>query len=454
MSQQAARVIASTPRRDLLRGLAPAKLAWMVLAACGLALFLASCGAAAAAGPQAVPPEIAKVAEDYANALAVANATEAWNLLSTQSQATTSAPEWQQAFSVRPGGRKPPANSVLRTIAVSENPPEVGGVIVRGQEAFVAVAGTVPVMQQLVLVRESAGWRVDLAASDQINSREAATTFLAAVREEVKAGQRSQGVQNVSVPLLTTLMGGQANDYKATEAEVKADRAQVTLVAQVPVSLVVRAARSGPGWAVNLGQPLLPIDITSADPLKEAAALADRMTCEQQLAQLAKAIRMYASLSGGMLPNPAHWLDEVRAYLPVGASLHCPADPTSGVSYAMNKNLAGKSLNGIAAPGMTVMLYESTLHANNPTDRGETWPRPSWHAEGNLVAYVDASVRPVKVKPSFDVREGAPGAGPPSGRVVPPRGRPGMQPGGGPGAQPGPARGGPRARPGARQQGR
>lgn len=380
---------------------------------------------AAPVSPQATPPEMAKVAVDFADALGAGKLTEAWGLLSAQSQAGTSAADWQAAYEQRPSYlRKPPASSVLRAVATAESAPKVDDVLLRGQEAFVAVTGTVNVTQQVVLVKEAAGWRVDLAASDRLNSREAASTFLAAIREEAVAAQRPRQGQEASLPLLRAMMSGEADDYQVTGANVEGSRAQITLTAAIPVNLVLRANRSGPGWVVDLSRPLLPLDISTPDPLKAAADMADRMQCEQQLTQLARAIRMYASSSNDMLPDPARWTEQIRPFLAQGSKLHCPTDLAPGISYAMNRNLAGRKLGEIANPGLTVLLYESTLHGNNPADTGETWPRERRHGEGNLVAYVDGSVRVVSIKPPFQVKEGPPG----EGKVAVPgrRGQPGQ----------------------------
>jgi hypothetical protein len=134
-----------------------------------------------------------------------------------------------------------------------------------------------------------------------------------------------------------------------------------------------------------------------------------------------------------MLPDPARWLDQIRPFIQGPATLHCPTDSTPGTSYAMNRNLAGKKLHQIANPALTVMFYESALHGGSPTDLGQSWPEPARHSEGNLVAYADGSVRPVAIKPPFDVKEGSPA---PTGKVTLPGRRPGAP--GAPGAPQGP----------------
>ncbi len=82
----------------------------------------------------------------------------------------------------------------------------------------------------------------------------------------------------------------------------------------------------------------------------------------------------------------------------------------------MNRNLAGKRRSQVADPSSTPLLFESALHTANPSDTGESWPEPALHGDGNLVLYVDGSVRAVKRKPSFAVKEGK---GRPATRAVP-----------------------------------
>jgi hypothetical protein len=390
----------------------------LVIIGCVMALGAGAWVAQAAAG--AVPAPIAEVAVNYANGLATGNVSQAWNLLSAQSQKGMSAAQWQQEFEQRPPSRKPPAASLLRAIAGFETAVQIEGVLVRPDEALIAVRSGVQVTQTFVLVREQGGWRVDLKASDDLNSRQAVENFLGAVRQESGGGVRPRSPQDAQMTVLRSMLAAEARDYKTSEAEVEGDRARVTVVAEIPVNLVLRATRSGPGWAVDLSRPVLPIDYSAPDPLKQAAAAADRMVCEEQLTQVARALQMYAASSDGMLPDPARWLDQVRPYLPDPPKLHCPSDPAPGVSYAMNRNLAGKRLNQIANPALTVLVYESTLHTDNPADAGQSWPTTLRHADGDLVAYADGSVRAVPLRPPFTVKEGPPGAG----RIAIP-GRPG-----------------------------
>jgi prepilin-type processing-associated H-X9-DG protein len=391
-----------------------------LLIACAMAVALVTTELSSAPLPaERVPPDIADTARTYANALAAGDLRAAWDLLSSESHSYVTAPEWERAFAGRPSVPKPPPNTLLKALTTAPTPPTVIDVFVRTDEALIHVGGTVQVTQQIVLARESAGWRVDLAASDRLNSHEAGQVFLDAVREETNpAALRRPGTPSNTPSLLRALLGPHAKDYRVLEADVEQDRAQVTVAAEVPVSLVLRGFRAGPGWTVDLARPVLSVDATSADPLGDAVGAADKSTCEDHLRQLAKAIQMYAAASDDMFPDPDRWLDQVRNYLPHPPGVHCPADPIEGVSYAMNRNLAGKRRREVGNQAATPLLFESTLHTENPADAGASWTAEPRHPGGSLVAFVDGSVRASPSKPSFSVVEAPPGG---RSRAVPTR---------------------------------
>jgi prepilin-type processing-associated H-X9-DG protein len=391
-----------------------------LLIACAMAVVLVTTELSSAPLPaERVPPDIAEAARTYANALAGGDLQAAWDLLSSESRSYVTAPGWERAFAGRPSVPKPPPNTLLKAVTAAPTPPTVVDVLVRADEALIHVGGTLQVTQQIVLVRESDGWRVDLAASDRLNSREAGQVFLDAVREETNPGAlRRPGAPSSTPSLLRALLGPHAKDYRVLEADIEQDRAQVTVAADVPVSLVLRGFRSGPGWTVDLSRPVLSVDATSADPLGDAVGAADKSACEDHLRQLAKAIQMYAAASDDMFPDPDRWLDQIRTYLPHPPGVHCPADPIEGVSYAMNRNLAGKRRREVGTQAATALLFESTLHTENPADAGASWTAEPRHPGGSFVAFVDGSVRPSPRKPSFTVVEAPPGG---RSRAVPTR---------------------------------
>ena len=362
--------------------------------------------AAPPAGAGNAPPEVTDSALKFANSLAKGDLTAGWRLLSAESRSQINAVQWEQAFRSRGPARTPPGNDLLRALANADEPPTISEAIVGPSEALVAVSGTVRVTERVALVKEGGAWLIDLPASDQANSREAAQAFVEAVRS-ASATPRPTRTTESSLPMLRVMMTPEAKDFYLLDASVSGDRAEITVACDIPVSVVLRTVRSGGGWMVDMARPIVNTNPTSPDPLKEAAESSIQTTCQDQLRQLAQALQMYAAANNDMLPDPDHWMDRIRPFVGESGLLHCPADKTPGVSYAMNRNLAGKKRSLIANAPTTPMLYESTLHTANSADTGESWPTEAFHAAGNTVAFVDGSVRPMAAKPSFEVTEGA-----------------------------------------------
>jgi hypothetical protein len=361
-----------------------------------------------AAAPGAAPPEVAKTALAFAGALAKDDLTPPWQLLSSKTRSHMNAVQWEQAFRGRAPSRVPSGNDLLRALATAEQPPTIGDVLLQDGEALIKVSGTVRITQNLVLVKEGGAWLVDLAASDEINSREAARVFMDAVGSTSAASTpRPVRTPESSLPMLRALLVPEAKSYYVLNASVQGDRADVTLACDLPVSLVLRAVRSGPGWMVDVSRPIVNTNPMSPDPLREAAESNIQATCQDQLRQLGRAFQMYAAANDDKFPDADRWVDQLRPYLGEAATaLHCPADKTPGVSYAMNRNLAGKTRSTVANQQTTPLLFESTLHTANPADTGESWPSAAFHMAGNMVLFVDGNARPVVQKPSFSVIEG------------------------------------------------
>ncbi|MCJ7752553.1 MAG: hypothetical protein MUQ65_15930 [Armatimonadetes bacterium] len=375
-----------------------------------LVLALAASHGAAPAAPLTgddVPPAIAASALGYGEALVAGDSAAAWSFLSAQTQSQIDPAQWRSASLQPPSPRPPSSNVLLRAIATAESPASVGDVFVRGGEAFVEVNDSIRITQEIVLVKEGGRWLVDLAASDQLNARAAAEVFLEAVGSEsgMPSGPRQVRTAQSSLPMLRAVLAPNATDYRVLEADVEGDRARVTLACDLPVNLVLRAVRVGPGWTIDLTRPVVNIDPTAPNALAEAADEADRTACQDQLRKLGQAFQMYAAASEDILPQASTWVDQMRPFLPPGTSLHCNSDRGEGISYAMNSNLGGKKRGQIANPSNTPLLYESTLHTGNPAGAGEGWPAPTFHASGNMVLYADGSVRLAREKPSFDITE-------------------------------------------------
>ncbi len=299
---------------------------------------------------EAVPPAIAETALSYSKALAGGDTATSWKLLSAKSRSEVDAVQWKEAFLQRPRARPPSPNVLLRALATSEPPASLGEVSLRGGEAFIEVTESIQIIQEIVLLKEGDRWLVDLAASDELNTRAAAQVFLDAVGSESGASPapRPARLPRSGLSMLRTLFAPEAKDYYVLRADVERDRARVTLACDLPIHLVLRAVRLGPGWTVDLSRPLVTIDPTSPDALREAADEADKNACQDQLRRLGRAFQMYAAASEDILPESTRWVDQLRPFLPEGMPLHCPADKAEGISYAMNSNLAGKKRGEVA----------------------------------------------------------------------------------------------------------
>lgn len=353
------------------------------------------------------PPEVATAAMKYAEALVKGDLAAAWQLLSSQSKTGMNAIQWEEEFRSLPAARPPAGNALLKALAQADPPATIGPVRIVKGESLIAVSGTVEITEQLVLVKEGTAWLVEAAASDELNVKQAAIDFMEAVRNDTGAAPTPRPVRTPtsSLPMLRVMLAPEAKDFHIADTVIQGNRATVTLSCKLPVSMVLRAVRSGPGWVVDLTRPMVSTNPTSPDPLKEAADAAMQTACQEQLRRLARGIQMYAAASAELLPDPDRWLDQIQPYLPEGATAHCPADTAAGVSYVMNRNLQGKKNSEIGNPATTILLYEAKAGGKNPADTGEAWPTPAVHATGNNVLYLDGSVRPGIAKPSFALGE-------------------------------------------------
>ncbi|MDH4179268.1 MAG: hypothetical protein OEV33_02060, partial [Armatimonadota bacterium] len=312
-----------------------------------LILALATGAVAVHAAPlagDAVPPAIAAAALGYGEALVAGDSAAAWSFLAAKTQSEMDPAQWRSAFLQPPSSRPPSSNVLLRAIATAEPPASFGDILVRGGEAIVEVNHSIRITQELVLVKEGDRWLVDLTASDELNARAAAEVFLEAVGSEsgMPSGPRQVRTARSSLPMLRAVLAPNAKDYRVLEADVEGDRARVTLACDLPVNLVLRAFRVGPGWTIDLTRPVVNIDPTVPNALAMAADEADRTTCQDQLRKLGQAFQMYAAASEDILPQATAWVAQMRPFLPPGTSLHCTSDTGEGISYAMNSNLAGK----------------------------------------------------------------------------------------------------------------
>lgn len=99
----------------------------------------------------------------------------------------------------------------------------------------------------------------------------------------------------------------------------------------------------------------------------QAKAQARSATCLSNVQQLGLALRMYQSDWDEQYPLAANWTDSLReGYLSETQQglLVCPEVIEAGYNYALNKAVAGKSLERVAGPDRLVVLFEADQPAN------------------------------------------------------------------------------------------
>lgn len=162
----------------------------------------------------------------------------------------------------------------------------------------------------------------------------------------------------------------------------------------------------GNGYGIDLeatGQRLEK-RVKPADPRPK-----DETDCATNMKMLSLAILMYTQDHDEKYPDANKWVDEIMPYIKQSDKntsnpkdvFNCPKVPTSiRWSYALNKNLAGKSLPSLNAPAETVLIFETGTGKKNQCDAGISLCKPSRHGRGNVYGYADGHVNIQKEKPS------------------------------------------------------
>ncbi|MDB6109624.1 MAG: domain containing protein [Pedosphaera sp.] len=79
--------------------------------------------------------------------------------------------------------------------------------------------------------------------------------------------------------------------------------------------------------------------------------------CENNMKQLANAVRLYTANHGDQLPPAATWSDAISNSVSSATSFACPADQDQTCAYAFNQQLDGRRLSEVNPA--TVLLFES-----------------------------------------------------------------------------------------------
>jgi len=124
-------------------------------------------------------------------------------------------------------------------------------------------------------------------------------------------------------------------------------------------------------------------------------------TCRDNLKQLGTALLMYLQDWNERLPPASRWADALKPYVRHEAVWHCPQDRRPGrPSYAMNRELAGKSLKD-SHNWHRVLLFESDAAARNRVEGARAVCSPGRHKGGNNYLLMDGRIQWRKEAPEF-----------------------------------------------------
>jgi len=126
----------------------------------------------------------------------------------------------------------------------------------------------------------------------------------------------------------------------------------------------------------------------------EAQEAANRATCLSNLKQLVLAMIMFAQDYEEHLPNADVWMDSLDPYVKsIKPLIHCPSDKAHQYSYAMNSQIASKSIGSFDDPVNTIAIFESNSGKKNAADPLTSLCKPPRHGNGNCFAYVDGHAK-------------------------------------------------------------
>lgn len=112
-----------------------------------------------------------------------------------------------------------------------------------------------------------------------------------------------------------------------------------------------------------------------------------------RLKELNHGLQLYATDYDDVLPPAASWMDALGSYVPDPTNFHSPAVEGLGYGYALNIDVAGKSLTTIDSPDATLSIFDSTDLSRNATDSTNTMPNPPRYHGYNTIGYMDGHVK-------------------------------------------------------------
>jgi len=138
---------------------------------------------------------------------------------------------------------------------------------------------------------------------------------------------------------------------------------------------------------------ILPLIMTVMLPaLSRTKTIAQRVVCATNLKGLGPAMFVYASDYDDKLPTADKWCDLLTSHVDVNpVSFRCASTPEGSFSYALNENLAGRSMKDMS-PNV-VMLFEADA---GPNAVGGPEMLVSDRHEGCNILFMDGHVEFIK----------------------------------------------------------
>lgn len=117
------------------------------------------------------------------------------------------------------------------------------------------------------------------------------------------------------------------------------------------------------------------------------------MISVSRLKELNHGLQLYAGDFDDVLPPAASWMDALAPYVPDPTNFHSPAVEGQGYGYALNIDVAGKSLTTVDSPDATLSIFDSTDLSRNATDAIGALPNPPRYQGHNTIGYMDGHVK-------------------------------------------------------------
>jgi hypothetical protein len=206
--------------------------------------------------------EAVAVVDGYLGALRAKDWARAYDLLSWPSRQLFSSEEWAKSAESRSSAA---SSSACLTDGWQANAPlpgadscQVSQITLTGNEGRALVEAAYSLPLQIHLVKEPAGWRIDLPSID----RDVVYSMSKAYAGYLTAGSSSGALP----PNARSLLAPFVKSHRIEQVELEGHKAKVRVVETAVVSATLKLERRGPFWEIALA-PALP----AAEPAPAAA---------------------------------------------------------------------------------------------------------------------------------------------------------------------------------------